>query len=75
MVRLAWLGFTPDTTEGEARAIYAARYGSPPAQVLKTGGGILAGPLPWAEDAGALVPRPGTPGAQEHGQLGLWGNG
>lgn len=40
-----YLGFTPDTTPEQARATFAARYGEQPAEVLTTGGAILAGPV------------------------------
>lgn len=29
----AWKGYTPDTTDDEARRLFAARYGRPPARV------------------------------------------
>lgn len=42
---VAWRGFTPDTTDDEARRLFAARYGRPPARVWRRPGLLLAGPL------------------------------
>ena len=40
----AWQGFTPDTPDDEARRLFAARYGRPPARVWRDRGLLLAGP-------------------------------
>lgn len=45
---LEYLGFSPDTKADQASALFAARYGVPPLEVLSTGGGVLAGPVPGA---------------------------
>lgn len=44
-VIVAWQGFSGDTTDGEARRLFAARYGRPPARVKRDRGLLLAGPL------------------------------
>ncbi len=50
-----YLGFQPGAQENQARAIFAARYGQQPTEVITTGGGLLVGPIP----APRLV-QPGT---------------
>ena len=42
---LAWQGFSGDTTDDEARRLFVARYGRPPARVRRDRGLLLAGPL------------------------------
>ena len=70
-----YLGFTADTTAEQARAIYAARYGVQPLEVLTTAGAVLAGPLAapsaTAEPATA-EPEPATATAEPLGQLALF---
>jgi len=46
MKNIKWLGFTPDTSDEKAREIFAARYGYSAEYVLRTGGAVLAGPIP-----------------------------
>ena len=41
----AWLAFTPDTTIEHARAVFLARYGREAAEVIRTGGALLVGPV------------------------------
>ena len=43
--RGTYQGYTPDTTDEEARALFAAKYGHPPAEVLRNAGAVLAGPI------------------------------
>lgn len=43
---VVWRGYTPDTTDDEARRLFTARYGRPPAKVKRSPGLLLAGPLP-----------------------------
>lgn len=50
-----YLAFEPGAQEKEARAVFAARYGQQPTEVITTGGGLLVGPIP----APRLV-QPGT---------------
>ena len=42
---VAWQGFSGDTTDDEARRLFVARYGRPPARVRRDRGLLLAGPL------------------------------
>lgn len=42
---VAWQGFSGDTTDDEARRLFVARYGRPPAKVRRDRGLLLAGPL------------------------------
>lgn len=42
---VTWHGYTPDTPDDEARSLFAARYGRPPARVWRRPGLLLAGPL------------------------------
>ena len=41
----AWRGYTPDTPDDEARRLFAARCGRPPARVWRRPGLLLAGPV------------------------------
>lgn len=43
---VVWRGYTLDTTDDEARSLFAARYGRPPARTKRSPGILLAGPLP-----------------------------
>ena len=45
MADKSWLAFTPDTTPEHARAVFAARYGVQPSEIIRTGGALLAGPV------------------------------
>lgn len=45
MMADAWLAFTPDTTIEHARAVFLARYGREAAEVIRTGGALLVGPV------------------------------
>ncbi len=40
-----WQGYTPDTTETQARRWFEHKYGYPPAQILRSAGAVLAGPI------------------------------
>jgi hypothetical protein len=42
---VAWQGFSGDTSDDEARRLFTARYGRPPAKVKRDRGLLLAGPL------------------------------
>ena len=44
--RAAWLAFTGNTSEAEARAAFRARYGHDPQIVGRSLGNVLAGPVP-----------------------------
>ena len=41
-----WRGYSPDTTDDEARRLFVARFGELPATVVRVKGLVLAGPLP-----------------------------
>ena len=43
--RPAWQGYTTDTGDDEARRLFVARHGRPPARVWRDRGLVLAGPL------------------------------
>ena len=44
-LRGTWQGYTPDTTDDQARRWFERKYGYPPAQVLRNAGAVLAGPI------------------------------
>jgi len=44
-LRGKWQGYTPDTTDDQARQWFERKYGYPPAQVLRNAGAVLAGPI------------------------------
>ena len=56
-MRADYLGFEPGAQENQARAIFAARYGVQPGEVIRTGGGLLVGPIPGGDlvQPGALA--------------------
>lgn len=45
-----WRGYTPDTTDAEARAAFVARFGREPARIVRERGIVLAGPIPGSSD-------------------------
>ena len=53
----AFVGFMPGAEEAQARALFAARYGVQPGEVIRTGGGLLVGPIPVGDlvQPGALA--------------------
>ena len=52
---VSWRGYTPDTTDDEARRLFLARFGELPATVLRSKNLVLAGPVPTARgDRGGL---------------------
>lgn len=40
-----WRGFSPDTTDEEARAAFVARFGREPARIVRARNLVLAGPI------------------------------
>jgi hypothetical protein len=64
-----YLGFTPNTPEDHARAAFLARYDEEPAEVIRTAGGLLVGPI-----GNAGTPQPQQQGAAP-GQLALFSTG
>jgi len=77
-VRAEYLGFEPGAQENQARALFAARYGVQPGEVIRTGGGLLVGPIPGGDlvQPGALARTQGadlrTTRAPGFAQLGLF---
>jgi len=59
MADKSWLAFTPDTTPEHARAVFAARYGVQPSEIIRTGGALLAGPVGPATPPCPTPPCPG----------------
>jgi len=57
----AYLAFTPDTDPEHARAAFAARYGRQAAEVIRTGGALLVGPV-TPPTATPPCPAPPCPG-------------
>lgn len=57
-----YLGFEPGAQENQARALFAARYGVQPGEVIRTGGGLLVGPIPGGDlvQPGALARTQGA---------------
>ena len=43
--RGTYQGYTPDTTDDQARQQFERKYGRPPAEVLRNKGAVLAGPI------------------------------
>lgn len=39
-------GFSPDTTDEEARAAFTRQFGHAPEEIIRTKGAVLAGPIP-----------------------------
>ncbi len=78
-MRAEYLGFEPGAQENQARALFAARYGVQPGEVIRTGGGLLVGPIPGGDlvQPGALARTQGagelrTTRAPGFAQLGLF---
>jgi len=61
MADKSWLAFTPDTTPEHARAVFAARYGVQPSEIIRTGGALLAGPVGPATPPCPTPPCPTPP--------------
>ncbi len=47
--KVLWLGFSASTPDEHARAVFLRRYGVEPQTVKRTGGAVLAGPMPERE--------------------------
>lgn len=45
-------GFTPDTSDDEARAAFVARFGVAPARILRQRTVVLVGPVPTTAEGG-----------------------
>ena len=71
MADKSWLAFTPDTTPEHARAVFAARYGVQPSEIIRTGGALLAGPVGPATPPCPTPPCP-APTPPCPGQLALF---
>ncbi len=71
MTTNTWLAFTPDTTIEHARAVFLARYGREAAEVIRTGGALLVGPVGPATPPCPTPPCP-APTPPCPGQLALF---
>ncbi len=44
-LRGKWQGYTPDTTDDQARRWFERKYGYPPVRIFRNAGAVLAGPI------------------------------